>query len=98
MNELQEKVARLPAWAREYIKALELKPEALVNEAVKLRRDNAVLTERAKRLSESNEALMEILRYAGKAGMAHRVSDWAATVVATLEGYEIFREVTSEQP
>lgn len=86
MTEMEEKIAKLPAWVREHIKHLQLRSEPLVEEAVKAGKEAKQQRERARRLSDSNEALMEILRCAGRGG-----SDWAATVVSVLDGYEIFR-------
>ncbi len=83
----RDKVAKLPVWAQELIRRLELANEPLIEQAVKYRREATTASERAKRLSESNEALMEILRAAGRGG-----SDWADMVVRTLEGYSIFRD------
>lgn len=85
-NEDRERIARLPTWARDLIKRLETANEPMANECIQLRRKNSTAQERAKSLSESNEALLELLRCAGRGG-----SEWAATVVKTLEGYEIFQ-------
>lgn len=84
--ELRDKVARLPAWARNLIKRLETANEPMVEEVVKLRREAERSKEIANRYRDANHALMELLSKAGFAGL-----DWARAVVDTLNGYEIFR-------
>lgn len=91
MDELREKIARLPAWARDHIKRLEIRSEPAIEEAARARQALSKAEEKARRLSDSNEALMEILRCAGRGGNA-----WAAEVVSILENYEIFRTLTPE--
>ncbi len=91
MDELQEKIARLPVWAREYIKRLQIAKEPLVEECVKARRDKEVFERQAKKYSAANEALIQLLRCAAKGG-----SDWARVVVSTLEDYEIYK--SGEEP
>lgn len=93
MNELADKIARLPAWAREHIKRLEIRSEPLVEEAARARRELEEERARARRLSESNEALLELLRSAGRGS-----NDWAKTVVSVLESYEIFQSNNHSEP
>lgn len=81
-----DRIAKLPVWARDMIKRLERANEPMIEEIVRLRRRNEVAEDKARNLSGANEALMEILRCAGRGG-----SDWAAAVVSVLEGYEIFK-------
>ena len=83
---MDDRVDRLPVWARELIHRLEIANEPAIREAARARSDMVAAKEKAKRLSESNEALLEILRCAGRGG-----SDWAAAVVSTLEDYEIYQ-------
>jgi hypothetical protein len=64
----REKIAKLPTWARNLIGRLELAGEPMLAECVKLRREHAVLAERAKSVPAANEALMEILRCASRGG------------------------------
>lgn len=87
----REKIAKLPVWARDLIKRLEIANEPLLDEVVKLRRENMTLAEKTRRLKDSNEALLEILAAAGRGG-----NKWAETIVSILEGYEIFRPVDGE--
>ncbi len=87
----RERIARLPAWVRELIQRLEHAKEPLIDEIVRRRREASSLNDKCRRLSESLEAVMEILRAAGRGG-----SDYARTVVGVLEGYEIFRSGESK--
>lgn len=84
-QETRDKVARLPAWARDLIKWLEGLPEQLADEAARLRRENSNLQDRLRRAQEANEAMTELFQAAGRGG-----SDYAAAVTKVLEGYEIF--------
>ena len=85
MSDLDQKVARLPTWARDHIRRLEIRSELAIEEATKARKAYTLATERADRYRDANAALMELLGKAGQSGL-----DWAATVVSVLEGYEIF--------
>lgn len=87
MTDMQEKIKKLPLWARERIKELEIYSRPITEELRRAHNETEKAKKRAQLLSESNEALLEILRYAGRGG-----SDWAAQVVSVLEGYEIYRE------
>ena len=91
MDELQERIARLPAWAREHIKRLHGLPQALADEAANLRRKVTSLEERNRKLSDQVEAMTEMFRYAALGG-----SKAAKTIVSTLEGYEIFPPAKQE--
>lgn len=86
MDELRDKIARLPAWAREHIKMLETRSQPLVEEAARCRQAFQKEKERATRLHDANSALLEILNSASRGG-----SEIATTIVKVLEGYEIFR-------
>lgn len=86
MIELQEKVARLPAWARQHIRQLETRSEPAIEEAARARKALAEREKVVKRLQDANSALIELLSYAGRAGL-----DWAAKVADVLDGYEIFK-------
>ncbi len=83
----RDRISKLPAWVRDLIKRLEIANEPMIEECVKLRKENTILKERAKQLGESKEALLELLRRAGQGG-----SYWADVVVRTLESYEIFQK------
>jgi hypothetical protein len=91
VTELEEKIARLPVWAREHIKHLQIRNEPLVQEAARCRQIAERAETKAKRLSEANAALLELLNKAGQADL-----DWAKTVVDVLDGYEIFRSPDKE--
>ena len=89
MDDLSDRIARLPAWAREHIKHIKhisKCQEPLLEEAVRARYRANAAEARARRLLESNNALLELLRRAGEGG-----HDWAKLVVSILEGYEIYR-------
>jgi hypothetical protein len=81
-----EKIKKLPVWAERLILRLASFNEPMADEVVRARRELGTLQEKVRRLSESNEALLELLRCAGRGG-----SDYAATVVKVLEGYEIYK-------
>ena len=89
--EPQEKIDKLPLWVRQHIKCLEIRAKPAIEEAAKCRQRAEKAEAKAKRLSEANAALLELLSKAGQAGL-----DWADTVVRVLEGYEIFRSLNSE--
>lgn len=87
----REKVAKLPTWARELIKRLEYASQPAIEEAAKCRKKAEAAEALSKRLYDANNALMELLSNAGKAGL-----DWAAVTVSVLESYEIFRGKSEE--
>lgn len=87
MSDLDQKIAKLPTWARDHIHWLKIRSDSAVGEAAKARKALSKAQDVAKRYSDANAALMELLGKAGQAGL-----DWAATVVSVLEGYEIFRQ------
>lgn len=91
-DELQQKIAKLPSWAREHITQLERRSAPAVEEARRQRNEAERAKDAFRNVKNSNEALLEILRCAGKGG-----SDWAATVVKVLEGYEIYQPNTKGQ-
>jgi hypothetical protein len=93
-NEEREKIARLPVWVRAIIERLEHANGPMLNEYVRLRHDNAKMQERARRLTDANDALIELIKCAGSVAGAKHIHDWAATVIGTLEGYEIFKSET----
>ncbi len=86
MTELEEKIARLPSWARQHIKHLEYTYKPAIEEAARARKELEIAKEKQRRVQNSNEALLEILRRAGE------THDWSKKVVDILDGYEIFRE------
>ncbi len=87
MDELRDKIARLPTWVREHIKRLEVAAEPAIEEVVRSRRKIKDLEERCRRLSEQVEAMTEMFRSAAIGG-----NDGAKVVVSILEGYEIFQK------
>lgn len=64
MSDLDEKIARLPAWVRQHIKHLESKPEILVQQCIKLRKDLEVSKKEVRRLEDMQEAMLAIFRAA----------------------------------
>ena len=67
-EEMRGKIAKLPVWARDLIKRLEFFNEPMMEETVRLRKENAVLKEQSRRVKESNEAMTEIFRRAAEGG------------------------------
>lgn len=90
-EEMRDRIARLPAWVRHHIRFLEQRSESAVGEAARCRQKLDQERERCRRLSEQNEAMVEIFRRAATGG-----SDVAKTVVGVLEGYDFF-PVASEK-
>ena len=58
-----------------------------MEETARLRKEIEPLREKSRRLSASNEALLEIFKCAGNGGL-----DLAKQIVKILEGYEIFQK------
>jgi len=85
-QEDRDRIPKLPVWAKDLIKQLEHLNEPTIKECNRLRKEIERLKDSERRIKGSNEALMEILRDAGKGG-----NDWARIVVSILEGYEIFK-------
>ena len=83
---MQERIARLPVWAQDHIKRLHRDRQLAIEECAKLRRELGPVALKAQRMYESNEALLEILRCAGRGG-----SDLAKQISDTLSGYSIFQ-------
>lgn len=88
-----EKMAKLPKWAQDVIKRLETENAPMVDRVRVAERTADVAQRKAARLSEANEALLEIIRSAGKGGFPG-----ADEVILTLEGYSIFRDGTVPEP
>lgn len=86
-QEEREKIAKLPTWVRNLIKRLEYGIAPMVDELARNHKARYESVDKAKRLEETNLALMELIRKAGQAGL-----NWAKTTVDVLEGYEIFRD------
>lgn len=91
MSELEEKIARLPVWARDHIRLLNIRAQPAIEECAKARREAETAKERCRKLSDANSALMEILSKAGQGG-----HDFARVVHSTLDSYEIFRNVNPD--
>jgi len=68
MSEIEEKVARLPAWAREHIRHLETCAKPLREEAARCRHARQIAEERLKRCSDRCQAMVELLSFAAKGG------------------------------
>jgi len=67
-EEMQEKIRRLPAWAREHIKHLEVHAEPNVDEIVQLRRKVEVLQKQNRVLVDRVEAMVHIFQCAATGG------------------------------
>ena len=83
-EEMRGKIAKLSSWARDLIRRLEHFAEPMMEEAVRLRKENTSLKGQFQQVKESNEDMMELFRRAALGG-----SDYAAAVVEVLDGYEI---------
>lgn len=68
MTELQEKIARLPAWAREHMKRLEIQAQPNIDELVRLRGKVAQLEKVNRHLEDKVSAMIEIFQCAAKGG------------------------------
>lgn len=96
MSELQSKIEKLPTWARQHIKELEKRANEnpMREERNDLHRRNEELRKKVRKLEESNEAILEILR---KAGEWSDGSDIARKIVGVLDGYEIYKNGPTEE-
>ena len=84
-QEERQKIASLPRWAIYLIDRLERTAALLSDAAAKSKKAAEYQRERASSLSTANEALIELLRMAGKSGL-----DWAKVTADVLASYEIF--------
>ena len=66
MNEIDEKVARLPAWARGYINRLKTQSAPIIEEVARARREVAALREQNRQLRDRIDAMLEIFQAAAK--------------------------------
>lgn len=85
---LQEKIARLPAWARKHIKMLEVRAEPAIEEAARARRKLEASENTRRRLACRLDAVLDLIQRA--ATTAGAGGDYAATIVKVLEDYEVF--------
>ena len=92
-QETRDKIAKLPAWAREIIKRLEITSEPQLEELVRLRKENSRLSDHIKCLRERCEAMTELFNRASIGG-----SYYAAAIIEVLEGYEIMPPTTPDKP
>lgn len=83
-DEMKEKVARLPAWARELINALELRPQSLVHETGQLRKEVERLRAVNRQLSDRIDAMVEMFQCAAKGG-----NEIAQAVQRIVEDYTV---------
>ena len=67
-QEVQDKIARLPAWARDLIKRLDERPARLVEETTILRKRITYLEEQLCCAKDRESAMVDIFRGAGRAG------------------------------
>lgn len=65
---LKEKIARLPAWARDYVRRLEAQAEPNNSELRRLRQLTEQAETRCKQIRERMEAMTEIFRCAAQGG------------------------------
>ena len=65
-DEIRDKVARLPAWARELIEELEHRSEPALERATKAEKSVANLQERNHKLENRIEAMVEMFKCAAK--------------------------------
>lgn len=83
-EELKDRIARLPAWAREHIKHLEARPEVLAEEVVSLRREVSRLQGVVSRQRDQNNAMVDMFRCAARGG-----SEIAAAVQRIVEDWVV---------
>lgn len=78
-QETRDKVARLPAWARELIKRLEIAPEQMTDQAVAGAKKLAHMEEQYKKLKCRCDIMHELLTCAARGGhdTAKAYVEWA---------------------
>lgn len=68
MDGLQEKIARLPAWAREYIKRLEVQANPINSEMCRLQQKVDQMEKRCRVMSDRMAAMTDIFESAARGG------------------------------
>ncbi len=86
MSELDEKIARLPVWARDLIKQLTARAEPNFAEMVYMRNRLKVMEEHARKQSARCEAMVAIMQAAAQGGhemakafVERTLDDWGLT-------------------
>ena len=80
-----EQIAKLPAWARQHIKELEIKPQMLIGEAARSRKKIEQLEEHNQKLQARVDAMVEMFQCAAKGeneiakAIERIVQDWLVT-------------------
>lgn len=64
MSEIDEKIARLPSWVRQYIKRLEDRLEILLEKCVKALKNLEACQKKVRRLEDMQEAMVAIFKAA----------------------------------
>ena len=68
MDDLKEKIAKLPVWAREHIARLQALSEPQIEEIVRLRQQVSSLQKEQRRLQDRIEAMVAMFQCAAKGG------------------------------
>jgi predicted nucleic acid-binding Zn-ribbon protein len=84
-TEMAERVAKLPAWAREHIKHLEVQGEPAAEEIVRLRREIERLKAVVRRQEDRINAMHEMFQCAAKGG-----NEVAQAVQKIVEDWIVF--------
>ena len=66
MDEIQEKIARLPLWAREHIKFLQARADPQTEEIIRLRKEVDRLDKAIRRKNDQIGAMVEMFQCAAK--------------------------------
>ncbi len=81
-EELKEKTAKLPVWARDRIRYLEIQAEPFTAEIVRLRRENESIKSMNRRLKDRVDAMVEMFSCAAKGE-----SEIAKAVMKIIDDY-----------
>lgn len=81
---MDERIQKLPIWAREIISNLEKRPQTLANEVLRLRKRVEHLELVNRKAHNHNDAMIEMFRCAAKGG-----NEVAAAVQRIVEDYLI---------
>ncbi len=82
MNEMEEKILRLPRWAQEHIRRLEIRSEPAMEEASRSRRKVGELETIVRRQKDRIEAMVAMFQCAAKGG-----NEIAQAVKSIVEDY-----------
>ena len=86
-SELEVKISKLPAWAREYIRELKIRAEPNLDEMVRLRLRNEDLKKTVAKQKDRIEAMVAMFQCAAKGG-----NEVAQAVQRIVEDYIISDE------